>query len=172
MNINSYVGQSVERIEDLRLLRGRGQFVDDLHLDGMLHAVILRSSIPHGQILRLDTTAAMAIEGVVAIITAADIGGSVPTIPLRLAPQIELKPYEQPVIAKGKVRYVGEPIAVVIAESAAIAEDALEFIALEIDPLPPCVDTQTAAARAPTHECASVAGPDPRAWICDTTRLD
>jgi carbon-monoxide dehydrogenase large subunit len=146
MSVNSYVGQPVERIEDLRLLRGRGQFVDDVHLDGMLHAAILRSSIPHGRILKLDTMAAMAIEGVVAIITAADIGSSVPTIPLRLAPQIELKPYEQPVIAVGKVRYVGEPVAVVVAESAAIAEDALELITLEIDPLAPCVDTGTAAA--------------------------
>ena len=53
--VNSYVGQPIERIEDLRLLRGRGQFVDDLHLDGMLHAAILRSSIPHGRILHVDT---------------------------------------------------------------------------------------------------------------------
>jgi carbon-monoxide dehydrogenase large subunit len=143
---NSYVGQPIERIEDLRLLRGRGQFVDDLHLDGMLHAAILRSSIPHGRILRLDAAAARALPGVVTVITAAEIGDPVPTIPLRLAPLIDLVPYEQPVIAHGKVRYVGEPIAVVVAESAAIAEDALELIAVEIDALPPCVDTRTASA--------------------------
>src|ERR1700722_4603948 len=107
--LNSYVGQPVERIEDFRLLRGRGQFVDDLHLDGMLHAAILRSSIPHGRILVLETAAALAQPGVVSVITAADVGSPVPTIPLRLAPQIELVPYEQPVIATGKVRYVGEP---------------------------------------------------------------
>jgi aerobic carbon-monoxide dehydrogenase large subunit len=65
---------------------------------------------------------------------------------LRLAPLADLQPYEQPVIASGKVRYVGEPVAVVVAESAAIAEDALEWIALDIDALPPCVETQTAAA--------------------------
>ena len=142
--LNSYVGQAVERIEDLRLLRGRGQFVDDLHLDGMLHAAILRSAIPHGRILVLDTTAALALPGVVAVITAADVGSPIPTIPLRLAPQIDLVPYEQPVIATGKVRYVGEPIAVVVAESAAIAEDALDLIVVEIGSLPPCVDTGTA----------------------------
>ena len=144
--VNSYVGQPIERIEDLRLLRGRGQFVDDLHLDGMLHAAVLRSSIPHGRIIRLDTTAARVLPGVAAVITAAEIGDPVPTIPLRLVPMSDLVPYEQPVIANGKVRYVGEPIAVVVAESAAIAEDALELIAVEIETLPPCVDTRTAAA--------------------------
>ena len=144
--VNSYVGQPIERIEDLRLLRGRGQFVDDLHLDGMLHAAVLRSSIPHGRIIRLDTTAARVLPGVAAVITAAEIGDPVPTIPLRLVPMSDLVPYEQPVIANGKVRYVGEPIAVVVAESAAIAEDALELIAVEIETLPPCVDTSTAAA--------------------------
>jgi carbon-monoxide dehydrogenase large subunit len=144
--VNAYVGQPVERIEDLRLLRGRGLFVDDLHFDGMLHAAILRSSVAHGRILRADTTAAAALPGVVAVIAAADIGSRVPTIPLRLAPLADLVPYEQPVIATGKVRYVGEPIAVVVAESAAIAEDALELIALEIDALPPCIDTRAAAA--------------------------
>jgi carbon-monoxide dehydrogenase large subunit len=144
--VNAYVGQPVERIEDLRLLRGRGQFVDDLHFDGMLHAAILRSSVAHGRILRVDTATATALPGVVAVITAADIGSRVPTIPLRLAPLAALVPYEQPVIATGKVRYVGEPIAVAIAESAAIAEDALELIAVEIEALPPCIDTQAAAA--------------------------
>ena len=82
--VNSYVGQPIERIEDLRLLRGRGQFVDDLHLDGMLHAAILRSSIPHGRInLHVDTAAALAMPGVSAVFTAAEIGHPVP--PFRCA---------------------------------------------------------------------------------------
>jgi CO/xanthine dehydrogenase Mo-binding subunit len=80
------------------------------------------------------------------VITAADIGSPLPTIPLRLAPLIDLVPYEQPVIASGKVRYVGEPVAVVIAESSATAEDALDLIELDIEALPPCVDTTTAAS--------------------------
>ena len=146
--VNSYVGQPVERIEDLRLLRGRGQFVDDLHLDGMLHAAILRSSVPHGRVLGIDASAARALDGVVAVITAAEIGETIPTIPLRLAPLIDLVPYEQPSIAHGKVRYVGEPIAVVVARTAGIAEDALELIEVEIETLAPNVDTATAAGNA------------------------
>src|SRR5215472_5979519 len=133
----SYVGQPVKRVEDVRLLCGQGRFVDDLHIDGMLHAAILRSSVPHGRLVRIDTAKALTLPGVVAVIAAADIGHPVPTIPLRLAPMTELVPYEQPVIASGKVRYVGEPIAVVIAESATIAEDALDLIGVEIEALTP-----------------------------------
>jgi carbon-monoxide dehydrogenase large subunit len=146
MTSNAYVGQPVERVEDLRLLRGKGRFVDDSHFEGMLHAAILRSAVPHGRIVRVDTAAALSMPGVVAVITAADLGSPVPTIPLRLVPMPELVPYEQPVIAAGKVRYVGEPIALVVAESVAIAEDALELVEVAIEPLPPCVDTVAAAA--------------------------
>jgi carbon-monoxide dehydrogenase large subunit len=112
----------------------------------MLHAAILRSSVAHGRLVRIDTAPALTQPGVVTVITAADIGSPLPTIPLRLAPLIDLVPYEQPVIASGKVRYVGEPVAVVIAESSAIAEDALDLIELDIEALPPCVDTKTAAS--------------------------
>jgi carbon-monoxide dehydrogenase large subunit len=140
-----YVGQPVARIEDLRLLRGEGRFVDNLHFAGMLHAAILRSPVAHGRLVRIDTASALKQPGAVAVITAADIGSPVPTIPLRLAPMTELRPYEQPVINSGKVRYVGEPVALVVAESAAVAEDALELIEVEIEALAPCVDTRTAA---------------------------
>jgi carbon-monoxide dehydrogenase large subunit len=133
---NILVGSPVERIEDMRLLRGRGIFVDDLAHEGMLHAAILRSPVAHGTIRTLDTKAALALPGVHAVITAADFGARVPTIPLRLVPLPEMVPFEQPGIAGPKVRYVGEPVAVVLAESAAIAEDALDAVGLEIDPLP------------------------------------
>jgi carbon-monoxide dehydrogenase large subunit len=142
------VGKPVERIEDLRLLRGRGQFVDDLHREGMLHAAILRSSVPHGRIVSIETKEAKAMPGVRAVFTAQDlIGGddSVPTIPLRLAALPELEKFEQPVIAHGEVRYVGEPIAVVVAETLAQAEDALEAIELEIEPLPAAASRQHGA---------------------------
>src|SRR5467141_1354837 len=142
---NAYVGSPVERIEDLRFLRGRGQYVDDLSREGLLHAVILRSSVAHGRIRSIDAAAARARPGVVAVITAADIGADVPTIPLRQEPLPALRQYQQPVIAQGKVRYVGEPIAVVVAESAALAEDALEAILVDIEPLPAVADR--AAAR-------------------------
>jgi carbon-monoxide dehydrogenase large subunit len=139
----SVIGQPVERIEDLRLLRGRGQFVDDLHRDGMLHAAMLRSSVAHGRIVTIETKAAKAMPGVRAIFTAQDLSGgtdSVPMIPLRLAPLPELEKFEQPVIAHHEVRYVGEPIAVVVADTLAQAEDALEAIDLDIEPLPVAAD--------------------------------
>src|SRR5688572_23024718 len=123
------VGTPVERVEDLRLLRGRGQFVDDLHREGLLHAVILRSPVPHGTIRSIEASAARAMPGVHAVYTAEDIArsfaGKLPTMPLRLAPMQELVPFEQAVIAQAKVRYVGEPLAIVVADSAALAEDAL-----------------------------------------------
>src|SRR5437879_4105054 len=131
---NAFVGSPIERIEDLRLLRGRGQYVDDLAPAGLLHAVVLRSSVAHGCIRAIDTMAARARPGVHAVITAAEIG-NVPTIPLRQEPLAALKRYQQPVIAQGKVRYVGEPIALVVAESAALAEDAIEAIDVDIEPL-------------------------------------
>ncbi len=146
---NAFVGSPVERIEDLRFLRGRGQFVDDLAHDDLLHAVILRSPVAHGRIRALDTTAARARPGVHAVLTAADIGavlgGAIPTIPLRQESSPAFAPFEQPVIAHGKVRYVGEPVAVVLAASAAAAEDALEAIVLDIESLPAVVDSAGAS---------------------------
>jgi aerobic carbon-monoxide dehydrogenase large subunit len=143
---NSFVGRPIERVEDLRLLRGRGQFVDDIERDGQLHAVMLRSSVAHGRIRSIDVSAARALPGVAAVITAADLGDRVPTIPLRLAPHASLTPFEQPVIAWDKVRYVGEPIAVVLAETPDIAEDALDLILVDIEALPAVVDTARAAS--------------------------
>src|SRR5215468_5428277 len=132
---NSLTGSPIERIEDLRFLRGKGQYVDDVNPAGALHAVIVRSPIAHGRIRGIDYTGALARPGVHAVITAAEIG-SVATIPLRQE-QLEIfKPFEQPVIAVGKVRYVGEPVAVVVADTAAAAEDAAEAVAIDIEELP------------------------------------
>ena len=141
---NAFVGSPVERIEDFRFLRGRGQFVDDLARENLLHAVILRSAVAHGRIRSIDAAAARARPGVHAVITAADLGAAIPTIPLRQESSPAFEPFEQPVIAHGKVRYVGEPVAVVLAESAAAAEDALEAIALDIEALPAVVDSAAA----------------------------
>jgi carbon-monoxide dehydrogenase large subunit len=147
MNVTAapLIGRPVDRAEDLRFLTGAGKFVDDLKRDGMLHAVVLRSSVAHGRINRLDVSAALARTGVRAVITAAEIGDSVPVIPLRLANLPEFAPYLQPVIARDKVRYVGEPIAVIVAETQALAEDALEAIEIDIAPLPALPDRHAAA---------------------------
>src|SRR6202012_3200157 len=98
--------------------------------------VILRSATAHGIIKSIDTADALALPGVHRVLTGKDLGNKVPVIPLRLQPLPQLEPFHQPVLADHKVRYVGEPVAVVIAESAAIAEDALEHIMLDIEPLP------------------------------------
>jgi carbon-monoxide dehydrogenase large subunit len=145
---NSFVGSPIERIEDLRFLRGRGQYVDDLSPAGLLHAVVVRSSVAHGRIHRIDSTAAAALPGVHAVITATEIA-NVPTIPLRQE-QLEIfRPFEQPVIAVGKVRYVGEPVAVVVADAAAAAEDAAEAVAIDIEELPVVADCGAAETGAP-----------------------
>ena len=136
------IGKPVERFEDLRLLRGRGSYVDDQHVEGMLHAAILRSPVAHGRIRDLNVEKAKSLRGVHAVLTAHEVakGGAVPSIPLRLAPLPELVPFEQPVIASREVNYVGEPIALVLADTLAIAEDALDAIELDIEPLPAVVD--------------------------------
>jgi carbon-monoxide dehydrogenase large subunit len=141
---NRPIGSPVERLEDLRFLRGRGQYVDDVPSPDALHAAILRSSVPHGRIGSIDVSAARKHPGVHAVITAADIG-DIPVITMRQELLPEFKPFQQPVIARDKVRYVGEPIAVVVADTQALAEDALELIELDIAPLPPVADR--AAAR-------------------------
>ncbi len=133
--VKPLVGRAVERMEDARFLAGAGVFADDLVRENMLHAVILRSPVAHARIAGIDTAAALAIPGVHAVITAVDIGADIPVIPLRLAPMVEFEPFRQPVIASDKVRYVGEPIALVVANTRALAEDALEAIELKLEAL-------------------------------------
>jgi aerobic carbon-monoxide dehydrogenase large subunit len=142
---NSFVGSPVERREDLRFVRGRGQYVDDLNPNGLLHAAILRSSVAHGRIRSIDPSAALNIAGVHAVITARDMPGGPPRIAMRLQPLPEFKPFEQSVVADTRVRYVGEPIALVLATSAAIGEDALDRIVVDIEPLPAVCDCEASA---------------------------
>jgi carbon-monoxide dehydrogenase large subunit len=142
--VNSFIGSAVERREDFRFLRGRGEYVGDLARPGMLHAAILRSSVAHGRIRAIDTARARARPGVHAVITAAEIGPQVPKIPLRQEAMPEFAPFEQPVIAHGKLRYVGEPVALVVADTQALAEDALEAIALDVEQLPAVADRDAA----------------------------
>jgi carbon-monoxide dehydrogenase large subunit len=143
---NRPIGSPVERLEDLRFLRGRGEFVDDVPRPDALHAVFLRSAVAHGRIRSIDVAAARCRPGVRAVITANDIGDDIPVITMRQELLPEFKPYQQPVIAKDKVRYVGEPVAVIVADSAALAEDALDAIILDIEPLPAVADRDAARA--------------------------
>ena len=96
---NTFIGTPMERREDLRFLRGKGTYVDDLAPSNLLYAVILRSSVAHGRIVSIDASAALKIPGVHSVITAKDMPGGPPIIPMRLQPLPEFKPFEQPVIA-------------------------------------------------------------------------
>jgi len=141
---NALVGSPVERLEDFRFLTGRGQYIDDLAFEHMLHAVIVRSPVAHGRIRAVEKQGALARPGVHAVIAVADIGPCVPTIPLRQESAPEFKPFQQPVIAHDKVRYVGEPIAVILADTQAAAEDALDAVIVDIEALPAVIDNAVA----------------------------
>src|SRR5580700_6232224 len=143
--VNAFVGQPIERLEDFRFVRGRGQYVDDLARNDMLHAAILRSAVAHGRIRSIDVSGAKKVPGVHAVITAADLGEAIPLVPMRLQPMPEFEAFGQPVMARDKVRYVGEALALVLADSAGIAEDALGAIEVDIEPLPAIANWQSAA---------------------------
>jgi aerobic carbon-monoxide dehydrogenase large subunit len=125
-----YIGSRVRRKEDVRLLRGTGKYVGDIHRVGMVHAAILRSTHAHAHIVKIDAAAAVKLPGVIGVLTAADMPG-LKTIPMRTGVIPGLERSQQTPIAITKVRYVGEPVAVVVAENRYIAEDALELIDVE-----------------------------------------
>jgi carbon-monoxide dehydrogenase large subunit len=146
------VGQPVSRMEDPTLLRGEGRYTDDVSLPGQAHAVFVRSPHAHGTILGIDAAAARAMPGVLAVYTAADLA-PMNYGPLRCVIAFQHRdgtPMATPrrhALAEGKVRFVGDPVAVVIAETAHQARDAAEAVALDIDPLPAV--TRVAEAIAP-----------------------
>ncbi len=128
------IGRARERFEDERFLRGAGCFVDDLKLPEMSHAVIVRSAVAHGRITGIDATAARALPGVLAVLTHADIAAYAAPIPVRVGAVAGLERYLQRPLAHDTVRYVGEPLAVVIAQDRYVAEDGADLVFAEIDP--------------------------------------
>lgn len=134
---NRLIGSPVPRVEDLRFVRGAGEYVGDVSREGQLHAFILRSGIAHGRIRRIDTHNALRMPGVHAVVTASELPQPIATIDIRLQPMPSLVPFHQPVLAQHVVRYAGEPIAVVLADSAAEAEDAAAAVDIEMAALPP-----------------------------------
>src|SRR6201996_6939944 len=141
-----YTGASVKRSEDLRILAGRGRYVDDVKLPGMLHAAFVRSPLAHGRVLAVDASAARALPGVIAVLTGADLdeitvrgpdpllammGGGGPTA-------------EYSLLATDTVRLVGDPVAVVIAESRYLAEDGCELVEVDYEDLPPVASAAAA----------------------------
>jgi len=144
----SWIGASVERIEDPPLVTGRGRFAGDMSFPHQLHMRMVRSPCAHGFIKQIDATAARALPGVAAVWTAADIA-DLPPIDFREGPVAKLAPFRQPVLARDRVRYVGEPVAAVFAADPYLAEDAAELVTLDIDEIDPIVD-----ASAPPGEFA------------------
>jgi len=139
------IGARLRRREDARFLTGQGQYVADLALTGTLHAAFLRSSHAHALITRVDVSRAREAAGVAACFTAADLAGRVRPLvaPSRMK---TYRPTQFPVLAEGKARYVGEAVAVVVAESRYAAEDALDLIEVEYAPLPVVADLEKALA--------------------------
>jgi carbon-monoxide dehydrogenase large subunit len=143
--MNQYVGEPIVRREDSRFLMGSGRYVDDIHVEGMLHAALFRSSWPHGYIRRVDVAMAAALPGVVAVFAPADLAAFLRPIRSRIAWMPGFENFLQLPLATDKVRYVGEPIAVVVATSPYIAEDAVSLISAEIEDLPAVMGWEAAA---------------------------
>jgi carbon-monoxide dehydrogenase large subunit len=148
----SLVGAAIKRKEDGRLVTGQGRYLDDLRLPGLLHAVIVRSPHAHADITRIDAEAARASDGVVAVLTRAELpelAGSVPP----LVPEPKRRPYQHPVLAAGRVRHAGEAVAVVVATDVYRAADGAAAVDVEYAPLP-------AATRAATAVTGPTVQPD------------
>ena len=158
-------GSAIRRREDPRLLTGTGTFTDDIRLPGMVHAAMLRSPHAHAKIRGIDTARAKAAPGVLAVYTAADTDGALKPMPCAwLLPNADLKIAEYPVMAKDTVHYVGDIVAVVVAQTAYQAYDAMDLIDVKYEPLKAVVDPQGALASGAPELHASVPGNQAFHW--------
>src|SRR5260221_678855 len=143
------IGQPVRRFEDTRLLRGRGQYVNDVNRPGQAYAVLLRSTHAHARIGAIDTAAAKAAPGVLGVFTIADLDADgLPELPVQVdvpgkGGEKMFKP-TRPLLARDVVRFVGNPVAYVVAESPEQARDAAELIDVDYEGLPTVVDARVA----------------------------
>src|SRR5262245_40653118 len=149
------VGAAVRRSEDLRLVTGRGRYVADIVLPGQCHAVVVRSQVAHARVARIDADAVRRSPGVLAVLTFADLGDLGSPIPIRIAPLPGFERYLQMPLAQDRVRYVGEPVALVVAEDRDAAEDAAERVGVDYEPLAAVVDPRDAVTdRVLVHEAS------------------
>ncbi|WP_299692217.1 xanthine dehydrogenase family protein molybdopterin-binding subunit [uncultured Tateyamaria sp.] len=137
----TWIGQSIKRVEDPRILTGNGGYIDDLKMPGMAHAAMVSSPHAHARIVSIDTSKAKALPGVIGVYTGEDLAGVVDPCPSFASP-----PVPQHAMAMGKVRHVGEVVAAVVADDRYIAEDAAELIEVEWEVLPANVDIEASAA--------------------------
>ena len=143
-----YLGRSIKRFEDARLVIGDGVFIDDIKLPDMLHAVVVRSVHAHARIRSINVVDAIELDGVVEVLTGADLAGKLPDLPIRSMGDRsvdEFNPPEHPVLAQDKVCYVGQPVAVVVAKNPYLARDGAELVTVDYEPLIPVVNPVDAA---------------------------
>jgi CO/xanthine dehydrogenase Mo-binding subunit len=134
MVAGAQVGRSVKRLEARQKVTGRAEYVHNMRLPGMLYGKIFRSTVPHGRIKSIDTSAARAVPGVHSVVTADDVRTVIPD------PYYGPAFHDQPILAIDKVRFVGEPVAVVLAADPHVAEEAAQLIVAEYEELPPVFD--------------------------------
>jgi aerobic carbon-monoxide dehydrogenase large subunit len=154
-----FIGRSLTRREDRRLLMGRGQYIGDFELPHMLHAVLVRSEVAHARIKAVDASRAAAAPGVFDVLTGPELARELPPVsdtqlalPSKWTAQVQHKFInpQQPLLAHDKVRHVGEAVAVIVAESRYAAEDAAQLVELDLEPLPPVLDPEQALAAGST----------------------
>jgi carbon-monoxide dehydrogenase large subunit len=141
------IGQPALRKEDPKLLRGEGRYTDDINLPGQAHAYILRSNVAHGRIKSINTAAAKAMPGVLAVYTGADLtayGTLQSALPFKSRDGSDMKKPPRPALPQDKVRFVGDPIACVVAQTLLQAKDAAEAVAVDIEPLPVVTEPEQA----------------------------
>jgi len=147
------IGASPRRKEDRRLITGAGRFVDDLSRPGLLHMAVVRSRHAHARIIKIRVEAAKALSGVTAVWTASDLPEIKRSMPAAYGGQYKGRTFTVPILAHERVRYVGEAVAVVLAESAYAAADGAQAVEIEYEPLPVASDTEKAVtAKPPIHD--------------------
>ena len=146
----TWVGRPVPRREDVRFLRGEATFLDDIELPGLVEAAFVRSPYAHARLGAIDVDAALALPGVLAVLTGADLDAE--TQPVGGVEDGAVADAGHPVLARGRVRYAGEAVALVVAETRALAEDATELVDVDYEPLEPVLEPRTAATAPLLHE--------------------
>jgi carbon-monoxide dehydrogenase large subunit len=149
-----WVGRHLTRGEDERFVRGEAVYVDDMKLPEMVHAAFVRSFYAHGRIVSIDTSAARALRGVHAVFTAADLDELVDPFPIVARDGATIVPVMHPVLASDRVRYVGQPVALVIADTPELAADAVELVGVDVDELPPLNEPRDAESAPALHTAA------------------
>src|SRR5262247_585866 len=136
------IGAAIRRVEDAPLITGKGCYTEDILLPGMLHLAFLRSPYPHAKIISIDTSAAKTLAGVVTVVTGNDLGEQLHVPAFPMVPGMKIPPH--PLLARGAVHAAGAPVAAVVAESRALAQDAANAIDVEYETLPPVVNAEKA----------------------------